>query len=105
MSIKEFSRYKYQIDNQLKESDITFYNLVYGRFLDKIKTAKNYYGAILKKPFNYKKDEIENEIKKEIDLFYFNAPGAICASKKLVRDLSVKIDETTINFTIEALAS
>ena len=42
--------------------------------------------------------------KKEIDLFYFNAPGAICASKKLVRDLSVKIDETTINFTIEALA-
>ena len=51
-----------------------------------------------------KKDEIENEIKKEIDLFYFNAPGAICASKKLVRDLSVKIDETTINFTIEALA-
>tara|TARA_R110001632_G_scaffold6324_3_gene25755 strand:+ start:14772 stop:16898 length:2127 start_codon:yes stop_codon:yes gene_type:complete len=56
--IKEFSRYKYQIDNQLKESDITFYNLVYGRFLDKIKTAKNYYGAILKKPFNYKKDEI-----------------------------------------------
>ena len=54
--IKEFSRYKYQIDNQLKESDITFYNLVYGRFLDKIKTAKNYYGAILKKPFNYKKD-------------------------------------------------
>jgi methylglutaconyl-CoA hydratase len=24
--------------------------------------------------------------------------------KKLVRDLSVKIDETTINFTIEALA-
>jgi len=56
--LKEFSKYKFQIDNQLKESDIAFYSLVYGRFLDKIKNAKNYYGAILKKPFNYKKDEI-----------------------------------------------
>jgi len=56
--IKEFSKYKYQIDNQLKESDIAFYNLVYNRFLSKIKNAKKYYGAILKKPFNYKKNEI-----------------------------------------------
>ena len=56
--LKEFSKYKFQIDNQLKESDIAFYSLVYGRFLDKIKNAKNYYGAILKKSFNYKKDEI-----------------------------------------------
>jgi carboxyl-terminal processing protease len=55
--IKEFSKYKYQIDNQLKESDIAFYNLVYGRFLSKIKNAKQYYGSLLKKPFNYKKDE------------------------------------------------
>lgn len=56
--LKEFSKYKFQIDNQLKESDIAFYSLVYGRFLDKIKNVKNYYGAILNKPFNYKKDEI-----------------------------------------------
>ena len=56
--IKEFSKYKYQIDNQLKESDIAFYNLVYNRFLSKIKNAKKYYGALLKKPFNYKKNEV-----------------------------------------------
>jgi len=37
--LKEFSKYKFQIDNQLKESDIAFYSLVYGRFLDKIKNA------------------------------------------------------------------
>ena len=55
--IKEFSRYKYQIDNQLKESDLTFYSLVYGKFLNKIKTVKKYYTPILEKPFNYKKDE------------------------------------------------
>ena len=58
IDIKEFSKYKYQIDNQLKESDIAFYSLVYGRFLEKIKNAKNYYNTILKKPFNYKKDEV-----------------------------------------------
>jgi len=56
--INEFSKYKYQIDNQLKESDIAFYNLVYNRFLSKIKNAKKYYGALLKKPFNYKKNEV-----------------------------------------------
>ena len=35
--LKEFSQYKYQIDNQLLRDDITFYKLVYGRFLEKIK--------------------------------------------------------------------
>ena len=65
--IKEFSKYKYQIDNQLKESDIAFYSLVYGRFLNKIKNAKNYYSSILKKPFNYKKDEIIDLDYKTID--------------------------------------
>ncbi len=67
IDIKEFSKYKYQIDNQLKESDIAFYSLVYGRFLEKIKNAKNYYNAILKKPFNYKKDEVIDLDFKAID--------------------------------------
>jgi len=67
--INEFSKYKYQIDNQLKESNLDFYKLVYGRFLEKIKSAKDYYGAILEKPFNYKKKEI-------IDIDYEKIPFA-----------------------------
>ena len=67
--ISEFSKYKYQIDNQLKESDLTFYKLVYGRFLEKIKSAKDYYGVILEKPFNYKKKEV-------IDVDYDKVPFA-----------------------------
>jgi carboxyl-terminal processing protease len=55
--IKEFSQYKYQIDNQLLQDDLTFYNLVYGRFLSKIKNAKSYYANILSKPFDFKKHE------------------------------------------------
>ena len=38
--LKEFSQYKYEIDNQLKDNDLTFYNLVYNRFLEKVKNAK-----------------------------------------------------------------
>ena len=58
--IKEFSKYKYSIDNQLKDYNLSFYNLVYSRFLEKVKSAKKYYGTILEKPFNYKKKESIN---------------------------------------------
>ncbi|TVZ55843.1 carboxyl-terminal processing protease [Lutibacter sp. Hel_I_33_5] len=68
--IQVFSQYKYQIDNQLKESDISFYKLVYGRFTEQIKTAKKYYGDILSDSFNYKKKE-------EIDLDYSEIPFAL----------------------------
>ncbi|PQJ80762.1 carboxy terminal-processing peptidase [Polaribacter porphyrae] len=67
--IKEFSQYKYQIDNQLLQDDLTFYNLVYGRFLDKIKNAKSFYGDLLAQPFNFKKNE-------SIDLDYDKMPFA-----------------------------
>jgi carboxyl-terminal processing protease len=67
--LKEFSQYKYQIDNQLLRDDITFYKLVYGRFLEKIKNAKSYYGSLLEKPFNYNKNET-------IDLDYKKMPFA-----------------------------
>ena len=67
--LKEFSQYKYEIDNQLLQNDLTFYNLVYGRFLAKIKNAKSYYGALLEQPFNFKKKET-------IDLDYDEVPFA-----------------------------
>lgn len=67
--LKEFSKYKYQIDNQLKDSNLDFYKLVYGRFLDKIKKAKQTYAALLKQPFNYNKKE-------EIDIDYEKVPFA-----------------------------
>lgn len=67
--IRVFSKYKYRIDNQLKESDLTFYNLVYGMFLQKIKSAKDYYGEILEDSFNYQKQET-------INVDYDNVPFA-----------------------------
>ena len=55
--IKEFSKFKYEIDNQLLADDVSFYNLVYGHFSDKIKNAKSYYGGLLAQPFDFKKKE------------------------------------------------
>jgi carboxyl-terminal processing protease len=65
--IKEFSKYKYLIDNQLKNSDLTFYHVVYNRFIEKIKSAKTYYGEILAHPFNFNKRE-------SIDINYKEVP-------------------------------
>lgn len=64
--IKEFSQYKYQIDNQLLQDDLTFYKLVYNRFLEKIKNAKSYYGDLLDEPFDFKKNETINLDYKEL---------------------------------------
>ncbi|MGB1284672.1 MAG: carboxy terminal-processing peptidase [Polaribacter sp.] len=67
--IKEFSQFKYEIDNQLLNEDVSFYNLVYGRFINKIKNAKSYYADLLAQPFNFKKDE-------RINVDYDNVPFA-----------------------------
>jgi len=67
--LKEFSKYKYEIDNQLLKDDVSFYNLVYNRFLEKTANAKSYYGEILKQPFNF------NE-KETIDIDYDKVPFA-----------------------------
>ncbi|MDG1955228.1 MAG: carboxy terminal-processing peptidase [Polaribacter sp.] len=58
--ITDFAKYKYSIDNQLKKAELAFYHLVYGRFTKKIKSAKKYYGEILKEPFNFNKRESIN---------------------------------------------
>ncbi|MBS9774669.1 MAG: carboxy terminal-processing peptidase [Tenacibaculum sp.] len=58
--IKDFSQFKYEIDDQLKKSDISFYKLVYNRFLDRVKVAKKNYKVLLEKPFNYSKNETIN---------------------------------------------
>ncbi|WP_405608267.1 carboxy terminal-processing peptidase [Polaribacter sp. Asnod1-A03] len=55
--LKDFSKFKYKIDDQLLSEDISFYNLVYSRFESKIKNAKSYYGGLLTHPFKFNKNE------------------------------------------------
>ena len=55
--IAEFSKYKTQIDDQLKAYDLTFFELTHQRLIERIEESKNLYTKILEKPFDYSKDE------------------------------------------------
>lgn len=55
--IKEFEKYKNEIDDQLKAYDITFFNITHERLLKRIAEAEELYKDILSKPFNFSKDE------------------------------------------------
>ena len=55
--IDEFQKYKYEIDDQLKARDITFFNLTYDRLIKRIEETKSIYDEILSKPFDYTIDE------------------------------------------------
>lgn len=58
--IKQFEFYKDKIDDQIKNEDLTFYNMVYTRYTKRLRDARSFYKEILKFPFDFNKDEILN---------------------------------------------
>ncbi len=58
--IKEFSAYRTLIDDQIKAKDLTFFNLVYDRFMKRMEEGKKRYAAVLEEPFDYSIDEVIN---------------------------------------------
>ncbi|WP_303317513.1 carboxy terminal-processing peptidase [Flavivirga abyssicola] len=54
---KEFEKYKYFLDNQLKATEITFFNVVNKRMLERIEESKGIYKEVLSEPFDYNIDE------------------------------------------------
>ncbi|MEO8773334.1 MAG: carboxy terminal-processing peptidase [Gelidibacter sp.] len=63
--IKEFEAYKYKIDDELKNYDLTFFNLTHERLLQRIKESQVIYKEVLAVPFDYNIDEeINTEYKK-----------------------------------------
>jgi len=55
--IQEFSVYKEKIDDQIKNEELTFYNVVYAKYNRRMQEAKGFYKEILKYPFDFNKDE------------------------------------------------
>jgi len=45
--IKDFEEFKTKIDDQIKDKDISFFNLVYNRYLESFKETESYYGELL----------------------------------------------------------
>jgi len=58
--IKEFETQKYQIDDQIKNTEITFFNLVHDRLIQRMGEASDLYKEVLDVPFDYSKEEIIN---------------------------------------------
>lgn len=55
--IAEFEKYKYQIDDEIKNTDITFFNVVYERLMERMGDAKGIYKEVLETPFDYSENE------------------------------------------------
>jgi len=58
--IREFEQYKFQIDDQIKNTDISFFNLVYSRLMKRMDNAREIYKEVLEDPFDYTIEETIN---------------------------------------------
>jgi len=58
--IKEFEAYKDKLDDEIKDDDITFFNLTHQRLLQRIEESKVIYKEVLGQPFDYNKEEVFN---------------------------------------------
>ncbi|MBR9844971.1 MAG: tail-specific protease [Algicola sp.] len=69
--IKEFEKYKTDLDDQIKAYDVSFFNITYERYLQRLAESKEIYKEVLKNPFDFSVNE-EFSTKYE-DLTYVNS--------------------------------
>lgn len=55
--IKEFRKYEFEIDDQVNNYDLSFFNLTHDRLLQRIEETKSIYKTVLSEPFNYDVEE------------------------------------------------
>ena len=55
--IDEFSKYETQLDDQIKNRDLSFFDLTYSRLVSRMEESKAYYKQIMDAPFDYTIDE------------------------------------------------
>jgi carboxyl-terminal processing protease len=58
--IDEFAEYETKIDDQIKNKDLTFFELTYSFYLKRMNESQKYYKEILEEPFDYTVDETIN---------------------------------------------
>lgn len=58
--INEFAEYETQIDDQILNKDLSFFDLTYTRLMKRMEESKNYYKEALANPFDYKMNETFN---------------------------------------------
>lgn len=55
--IHEFSKFETELDDQILNKDLSFFDLTYDRLMLRTKESKSYYKEILSRPFDYNKEE------------------------------------------------
>ncbi len=75
--IEDFKAYRNEIDDQILNKDLTFFNLVYSRYVERLEESKKIYVDVLSKPFDY-------GIQESINVDYDNLPYA--NSKKELKE-------------------
>ena len=58
--IDEFSKFETELDDQLLNKDLTFFNLTYDRLMKRMEETKKIYKSVLSQPFDYNVDESFN---------------------------------------------
>ncbi|MEY4084808.1 MAG: hypothetical protein RL074_595 [Bacteroidota bacterium] len=58
--IDEFSKYELELDDELQNKDLTFFDLTYTRLMKRMEESKAIYKSVLSQPFDYKVDESFN---------------------------------------------
>lgn len=55
--LKDFEVYRYQIDDELKNLNLDFFNLVYDRYMKRLKESQDLYKEVLSQPFDFSIEE------------------------------------------------
>ena len=63
--INEFKKFEYELDDLIKEYDLTFFDITHKRLIKRIKEVEDFYPKILSKPFNF-------SIKEDINVDFEN---------------------------------
>ncbi|WP_222981711.1 carboxy terminal-processing peptidase [Flagellimonas meishanensis] len=58
--VREFEKYRFMIDDEIRNTEITFFNVVYQRLMKRMEEAKEIYKEVLAEPFDYALDETIN---------------------------------------------
>ena len=58
--VDEFSKFELQLDDQIMNKDLSFFDLTYTRLMQRMDESKKIYKDVLSKPFDYKIDESFN---------------------------------------------
>ena len=75
--IDEFSKYETEIDDQIRNKDLTFFDLTYNTLMQRMEESKKYYKEVLENPIDY-------SINEEINTDYEKAP--FCTTKDELKE-------------------